>query len=108
MEQDLAFANNEALQGYVDSMRRYLDDALEKAERLRLDISDRIKAIERIGYVNAIKLVLEQASVFAKKGNPRIADLYLQMAEHYATHLDESFIAKVRDARTNLQIKPSE
>lgn len=106
MEQDLKFASNEALQGYVDNMRRFLDEALEKAERLRVDINDRVKSIESIGYTNALKLVLAQAAEFAQKGNTRIADLYLQMAELYATHLDESFREKVRDTRAHLRIEP--
>ncbi len=107
MERDLEFANNEAVKGYVDSMRRFLDDALEKAGRLRVDIGDRAKATERVGYTNAVKLILEQASYYAKQGNSRVADLYLQMAEHYATYLDESFKDKVRDARAALKIEPS-
>jgi len=106
MEQDLEFANNEAIKGYVDSMRRFLDDATEKSKRLRTDISYRIKDIEHIGYTNAVKMTLDLATDFAQKGNRRIADLYLQMAEQYALRLDSSMQAKVKRTRTELQIEP--
>ena len=108
MEQALEFARNEALKGYIDSMRRFLDDAVEKAERLRVDISARTKAIEQLGYQKATELALEQASDLAGQGNSRIADLYLQIAEQHASHLNDRFRDKVRDARAKLQVTPSE
>lgn len=108
MEQALEFASNEAQKGYIDSMRRFLDEAVEKAERLRTDISTRTNTIEKTGYENAINLALEQASDFARQGKTRLADLYLQLADRYASHLDDNFITKVRDARASLGIAVSE
>ena len=108
MEQALEFANNEALKGYIDSMRRFLDEAIEKAERLRMDISTRTNAIEQTGYEKATELVLEQASDFARQGNTKIADLYLQLADRYASHSNDNIRAKVRDARSSLEIATSE
>jgi len=108
MEQALEFANNEALKGYIDSMRRFLDDAVEKAERLRMDISTRTNTIEQTGYEKATELALEQASDFARQGNTRIADLYLQLADRYASHSNDNIRAKVRDARSSLGIAISE
>jgi hypothetical protein len=107
MEQALEFASNEAQKGYIDSMRRFLDEAVEKAERLRTDISTRTNTIEKNGYENATELALEQASDFARQGKTRLADLYLQLADRYASHLSDNFIAKVRDARANLGIATS-
>ena len=108
MEQALEFANNEAQKGYIDSMRRFLDEAAEKAERLRMDISTRIKTIEQVGYEKALESAIEQASDFARQGNTRIADLYLQMADRYASHLGDKARARVRDARSSLGIASSE
>lgn len=107
MEQALEFANNEALKGYIDSMRRFLDEAVEKAERLRMDISTRTNSIEQTGYEKATELALEQASDFARQGNTRIADLYLQLADRYASHSNDNIRAKVQDARSSLTITPS-
>jgi hypothetical protein len=108
MEQALEFAHNEAQKGYIDSMRRFLDEAAEKAERLRLDISTRIKSIEQVGYQKALESALEQASDFARQGNTRIADLYLQMADRHASHLGDNAQSKVQEARTCLRIAKSE
>jgi hypothetical protein len=108
MEQALEFAQNEAQKGYIDSMRCFLDEAAETAERLRLDISTRIKTIEQAGYEKAVESALEQASDFAQQGNTRIADLYLQLADRYASHLGDNARAKVQDARSRLGIAMSE
>ena len=108
MEQALEFANNEALKGYIDSMRRFLDEAIEKAERLRMDISTRIKTIEQAGYEKALESALEQASDFARQGNTRIADLYLQLADRHASHLGDNARARVQEARSCLGIAMSE
>ena len=108
MEQALEFAHNEAQKGYIDSMRRFLDEAVEKAERLRTDISTRTSIIEKTGYEKATELALEQASDFARQGKTRIADLYLQLADRYASHLDDNVRAKVRDTRSSLEVATSE
>jgi hypothetical protein len=108
MDQDLEFASNEAQKGYIDSMLRFLNEAAEKAERLKIDISDRTRDIERVGYKNATELALEQASDFARQGKTRIADLYLQLAERYASYSDDNVRAKVRDVRSSLGIATSE
>ena len=107
MEQALEFASNEAQKGYIDSMRRFLDEAVEKAERLRMDISTRTKTIEFIGYERATESALEQASDFARQGKTRIADLYLQLADRYASHTNDRIQAKVRDTRSSLGIATS-
>ncbi len=108
MKQALEFASNEAQKGYIDSMRRFLDEAIEKAERLRADISTRTSTIENTGYRKATELALEQASDFARQGKTKLADLYLQLAERYASHLDDNVRTKVRDARSSLGIATSE
>jgi hypothetical protein len=108
MDQALDFASNEAQKGYIDSMRRFLDEAAEKAERLKADISDRTKDIEQVGYKKATELALEQASDFARQGKTSIADLYLQLADRYASHSDDNVRSKVRDTRSSLGIAVSE
>jgi phosphatidylserine decarboxylase len=108
MEQALEFAHNEAQKGYIDSMRSFLDEAVEKAERLRLDINTRIKIIEQVGYENALQIAVEQATDFAQQGNMRIAGLYLELADHHAIHLGDNARARVRKARSSLGIATSE
>ena len=108
MEQALEFAHNEAQKGYIDSMRRFLDEAAEKAERLRLDISTRIKTIEQVGYQKALESALEQASDFARQGNTRIAELYLQLADRHASYLGDKARSRVQEARACLVIARSE
>ena len=108
MEQALEPAHNEAQKGYIDSMRRFLDEAVEKAERLRLDISTRIKTIEQAGYEKALETALEQAAAFARQGNTRIANLYLELADRHTSHLGDNARARVQEARSCLGIAMSE
>ena len=108
MEQALEAAHNEAQKGYIDSMRRFLDEAVEKAERLRLDISTRIKTIEQAGYEKALETALEQAAAFARQGNTRIANLYLELADRHTSHLGDNARARVQEARSCLGIAMSE
>lgn len=95
MKKELTNARNYAKQGNVLLMEFALDSAKDFAEQGKLDISESVIAVKKIGYVKSLPVELAKARNYAEQGNESDMAVSIDLAKRCAEYVKQDVSEEV-------------
>lgn len=103
LENALQSALNEAQKGNAGAMESFLSVARTGAEKAKLDIAQRVSAIEDVGYHGALENALRSAAEYAEDGQKGLMERFIRLAVGYAARLGMNVDARIIEIRKHLK-----
>ncbi len=104
-ENALQSAFNEAQKGNAGAMESFLSVAQTHADKAKLDITQRVSAIEDVGYRGALESALKSAAEYAELGQKDLMERFIRLAVGYASRLEMNVDNRLTSIRKQLKGK---